>query len=112
MSDDGLDFGLKRGVIDSPKARLESWAMVGSSGCTNGLQLDGVFYSWDAHPRQLANGAVQGRVYAKRRGALGRDIGGFKIGADGTVLKIPRELAGVLPGAERAETDNSQGDQT
>lgn len=53
-------------------------------------------------PRRLQNGALQGRVYAQRPGAMATDIGGFKIDARGRVLQIPRELAGVLPGAEGA----------
>ena len=96
--------------IRSAGQRLEAWAAAGSSGATNVITVAGVSYSWDAHPRRLQNGSVQGRVYAQPRGQLARDIGGFKIDARGHVVHLPRELAGVLPGGENATTN--EGDES
>lgn len=85
-------------TIDTAEKRLQSWAYTCKNGSTNVLSVDGVVYSWDAHPRLLKNGALEGRVYAQHRGEAPRDIGGYKIGADGAVLKLPAALTGVLPG--------------
>jgi hypothetical protein len=85
--------------------RLEAWAHACSNGSSNVLTVAGVCYSWDAHPRKLQNGALQGRVYAQPRGESPRDIGGFKIDARGRVLQVPRELAGVLPGTDASTSD-------
>lgn len=70
------------------------------------ITVDGVSYSWDARPRRLQNGALQGRVYAQPRGQLGGDIGGYKIAADGSVVKIPSAMRSVLPGAAAAASDD------
>ncbi len=94
--------------IRTAAQRLEAWAAAGSSGAVNVITVDGVSYSWDAHPRKLQNGALQGRVYAQRRGETPRDIGGFKIDAHGRVINIPGELAGVLPGTDTASSEDPQ----
>jgi hypothetical protein len=73
------------------------------------ITVAGVTYSWDARPRRLQNGALQGRVYAQARGENARDVGGFKIDAHGHVIHLPAVLAGVLPGAEGA-THDTEGD--
>lgn len=91
--------------IDTAEKRLQAWASVCRSGI-NVLTVDGVCYTWDAHPRRLKNGALEGRVYAQHRGEPPRELGGYKIGADGAVLKLPAALAGVLPG----EPAPSEGD--
>lgn len=83
--------------IDTAEKRLQAWAAVCASAI-NVLTVGDVCYTWDAHPRRLKNGALEGRVYAQHRGEAPRDIGGYKIGADGAVLKLPAALTGVLPG--------------
>lgn len=67
------------------------------SGCDNTFPHNGVLYSFDANPRALQNGALQGRVYRQDPGQPPHDIGGFKINGDGTVAALPDELHGVLP---------------
>lgn len=102
-------FGIVDVPIDTALRRLHSWALAATAG-SNMLRVDDVLYSWDMRPRPLKNGALEGRVYAQRRGGGTRDIGGFKIDAGGAVLKIPAALAGKLPGSADAEasTDEAQ----
>lgn len=94
--------------IDTPERRLEAWALCCKYGATNVLTVEGVSYSWDARPRRLKNGAVEGRVYAQRGGEHQRDIGGYKIAADGAVVRIPAPLRGALPGANQAEESDDR----
>lgn len=104
-----VDFGIRRDApIDTALKRLHSWALAAIAGSINVVRVDDVLYSWDPRPRRLKNGALQGRVYAQGRGELTRDLGGFKIDADGRVVHIPRELAGVLPGTENAIPEEQQ----
>lgn len=95
-------FGLEDKPIDTALRRLHSWALVAIGGSVNLVRVDDVTYWWEAHPRALKNGALQGRVFAQRAGEAPRDIGGFKIDAGGRVLQVPAPLAHVLPGAEHA----------
>ncbi|HEX5077696.1 MAG TPA: hypothetical protein VFV80_01015 [Geminicoccaceae bacterium] len=95
-------FGIEDKPIDTALRRLHSWALVAIGGSVNVVRVDGVTYIWEAQPRALKNGALQGRVYAQAAGESPRDVGGFKIDAGGRVLQIPAPLAGVLPGAEHA----------
>lgn len=95
-------FGLVDAPIDTAHRRLHSWALAATAG-TNMLRIGDTLYSWDARPRAQKNGALIGRVHAKRREQLTRDIGGYKIDAAGQVLQLPAALRGVLPGAEGAE---------
>lgn len=88
-------------AVDTAQLRLETWSALCLRGATNMLTVDGVSYSWEAHPRREANGALVGRMYAQSRGQGCRYLGEFRIGADGQVLQCPAELAGVLPGASR-----------
>lgn len=113
--DDGLTleqhkaaFGLEDKPIDTALRRLHSWALVAIGGSVNLVRVDGVTYTWEARPRTLKNGALQGRVFAQRAGDAPRDIGGFKIDAGGRVLQIPAPLARVLPGAELAAADDGE----
>lgn len=78
-------------------AAWQDYARGHSLGCSNGFRHNGLFYSFDAHPRQLHNGALQGRIFRQARGESPQDIGGFKIGADGSIVALPEELRGVLP---------------
>lgn len=84
-------------------ATLEAWKLhsmsIGAGG-SNCFRHNGVSYAFDAHPRALANGALQGRIYRQERGAHPQDLGGFKIDDHGDVVALPEELRGVLP--ERA----------
>lgn len=108
-------FGIREQPIDTALRRLHAWSLAalgapGALGCVNMIRVDDVLYTWDAHPRRLQNGALQGRVYAKRRGQLDQDIGGFKIDARGRVVQLPAPLREVLPvgleaaaGAEEAQ---------
>jgi hypothetical protein len=83
----------------SAAGTLAAWkdAARSSTGGDNLLRIDGVSYSFDAHPRALGNGALMGRTYRQRRGELSQDIGGFKIEPDGRVSAIPAELRDALP---------------
>lgn len=82
---------------------LTTWAAwlatcADSGGAMNGIRgTDGTWYYLDATPRQLQNGAIVGRVHAKRRGEGMADIGAFKITSDGQVVQIPAEVAALLP---------------
>lgn len=73
--------------------RLRSWT--NATGENTRVAGD-VHFAWDARPRKLANGAVQGRVYMQRRGHVPYDIGGFKLDAQGNVVSLPAEFAAVL----------------
>lgn len=90
-------------------AILEAWktfARANSrSGADNVFAANGHSYSFDARPRALANGALQGRFYRQDRGETVHDIGGFKIDASGAVAAIPDELLGVLPVAAAEAAD-------
>ena len=90
-------------AIDSPARRLQAWADVCTGGAMNVLELDGVRWSWTRDPRLQRNGAALGRVYAIRRGENARGMGGYKIDADGRVLKLPAALRAALPGGMDAE---------
>lgn len=70
-----------------------------TAGADNVFTHDGVSYSFDAKPRKLANGALQGRCYAQRRGQAPVDIGGFKIAADGSVVSLPLPRLSTMPSA-------------
>lgn len=87
--------------------RLETWTEACTGGATNVITVEGVSYSWDAHPRRLQNGALQGRVYAQPRGELARDIGGFKIDAHGRVAQLPEVLRRALPGGLEASEETT-----
>lgn len=89
--------------IDTAEQRLASWSTVAQGGAVNMLRVDGVLWSWDAHPRRQKNGALIGRCYAQRRGESPRDLGAYKIGADGRVLQLVDGLRGVLPGGLEAQ---------
>lgn len=110
LEDDRRTFGIGPKPIDTAARRLEAWAQACAAGATNVITVDGVSYSWDTHPRQLQNGALQGRVYAQPRGAISHDIGGYKIAAGGTVLKVPAALRSTLPGAAAASSSEDQGE--
>ena len=102
-------FGIRALPIDTALRRLHSWALVAIGGSINMVKVAGVLYTWDAHPRRLQNGAVQGRIYAQRRGELPRDIGGFKIDARGRVVQLPAVLREVLPGGLEAAAGDEEG---
>lgn len=88
--------------IDSPARRLEAWSTACLSA-QNVLSVDGITWSWDTRPRLQKNGAAIGRVYLQAPGQFPRDVGAYKIGADGRVLELPAELRAVLPGGLEAE---------
>jgi hypothetical protein len=92
--------------IDTAEKRLQAWAGVCVGGSINLARAGDALYTWDAHPRRLKNGALEGRVYAQRRGEVFRDAGGFKIAGDGTVAKVPAALRAVLPGALEASAED------
>jgi hypothetical protein len=87
--------------------RLQLWAETCTNGSVNVITAAGVVYSWDAHPRRLQNGALQGRVYAQPAGEMPRDVGGFKIDARGRVINLPEVLRSMLPGGLEA-IDNGE----
>ncbi len=72
------------------------------SGAENVFTLDGAAFFFDPAPRELHNGALQGRIYRQGRGQNPVDIGGYKIGADGRVLSLPDELKDHLPASAPA----------
>jgi len=67
------------------------------AGGDNVFVHNGAAYSFDARPRKLENGALQGHIYRQFMGQPPADIGGFKINADGDVVSLPQELHHVLP---------------
>lgn len=97
------DFGIRPRAIRSPADRLAAWSLVG--WCTNAVKVNGTHWSWDTQPRLQKNGAAIGRVYRQPRGELARDVGAYKIGADGRVLALPLALREVLPGGLEAAAD-------
>lgn len=108
MNDDDIlitpeHFGQRAPAIDSPARRLESWSLACTGGAMNTLTLAGVSWSWSTQPRMQKNGAAIGRVHAQRRGEFPRDVGSYKIAADGRVLQLPADLRAVLPGGLEAE---------
>jgi hypothetical protein len=58
---------------------------------------NGSLYCFDANPRPLLNGSLQGRICRQDRSQAAQDIGGFKINGDGSIASLPQELHGVLP---------------
>lgn len=80
---------------------FEAWKLFsaghGIAGGSNCFTHAGASYSFDAHPRELGNGAIQGRIYRQAHGENAVDIGWFKIDAHGDVVAIPDELRDVLP---------------
>lgn len=69
----------------------------------NALRVDGATYYLDPNPRQYGNGVMTGHVHKHVKHQGLRNLGPFKILADGSVVKIPAELATLLPGAAAAE---------
>jgi hypothetical protein len=92
--------------IDSADRRLIAWRLAcnADTGCDNLVSAGDTVYAVDLHPRRQKNGALIGRVHAQRRGEPFRDIGAYKIAANGDVLAIPSEIADVLPGTAGAGT--------
>lgn len=80
------------------QALLAAWyARCGtSSGGDNLIAVNGSTYVI-SHPEKLGNGAIKGRIYrfAGRNGLA--DLGGYHIGADGSVIRLPDELRDTLP---------------
>jgi hypothetical protein len=100
-----LDAVHARSPIDTADRRLAAWrdACNSSTGADNLVRVGAIAYAIDLQPRRQKNGALIGRVYSKAAGEGFRDIGSYKIGADGLVIEIPLAvLAGALPGAEEA----------
>lgn len=88
-------------------AWLEACASTHKGPCaSNALRIEGAVYYLDPHPRRQDNGALVGRIHKHVKHAGARAIGGFKIAPDGTVARIPAELAALLPGAAGAEQDD------
>lgn len=79
----------------SAAATFASWEALCQLGATNMVTLDGTSWSWTANPDRLQNGALRGRVYSHRKGELMRDVGAFKIAADGSVV-APTAFMAVL----------------
>lgn len=82
----------------SARERFAEWLAAAGTpvGGDNLIQIEGVLYAFDRHPREQANGALVGRFY--RHGPKGFvDAGGFKIQPDGYV-HAPAAIAGRLPG--------------
>ena len=71
-------------------------------GGDNLIRVDGILYAIDPHPRELANGALVGRIHRFMGGSF-QDIGGFKIGADGSLTKCPDALRSALNPEARQE---------
>ena len=96
------------------RERLASWLAVcgAPSGGENLLRIGAELYLIDQHPRELGNGALQGRIHA-HNGSGFFDVGGWKINADGTVAICPACLRGHLPGMrrdDRGDTVTTGGD--
>lgn len=77
-------------------ATLRSWELSCGFGASNVLRIGDVTYSWDTKPREQKNGSLVGRVYAQARGELPKDVGSYKILADGSVSEMPAPLVGKL----------------
>lgn len=86
------------------RERLASWLAVCGmpSGGENLLRIGVELYLIDQHPRELANGALQGRVHV-HNGTGFYDIGGYKIAATGEIIACPECLRGQLPATRRDE---------
>lgn len=69
---------------------------------SNALRVEGATYYLDPNPRQYANGVLTGHMHKQVKHQAMRSLGPFKILADGSVAKIPAELAALLPGASTA----------
>lgn len=110
LTDDEAPFPVPAPKPIDAARRLEAWASACTNGSVNVITVGDVSYSWDARPRRLQNGALQGRIYAQERGELARDIGGYKIDARGRVVHLPQVLRQVLPGgAEAIENGENHG---
>lgn len=72
------------------------WTSLAKGGSINSILNRGVSWSWTAKPERQQNGALRGRVYAHPVGEQMRDIGAFKINADGSIAAAPKEFADVL----------------
>lgn len=80
-------------------------------GASNGLRApDGTWYYLEARPREQQNGALVGRVFKHVLGKGMEDAGGFKIAADGQVLKVPAALAPQLNSYRLLEEDDESQD--
>ncbi len=80
---------------------MEACRASNAIGGDNFLKTTAGAFIVDSRPRQLANGAIQGRISAFERGGLW-DCGGFKIAADGVVVQCPERVRPFLPGAQEA----------
>lgn len=68
-----------------------------STGSENCIRQGEYLWSFDAHPRELANGALMGRVQRQRRGESSQDVGGYKIDAAGVLVEAPDGFLGLIP---------------
>lgn len=75
---------------------LRSWELFCAFGASNVLKIGDTTYTWDTRPREQKNGSLVGRVYAQVRGELPKDVGSYKILADGSVSEMPAPLAEKL----------------
>lgn len=89
-------------------ATLKAWKNFARSnsrgGGDNVFRVGSTLYSFDAQPRELQNGALQGRFWAQAAGESPRDLGAYKISGDGSIAFVPDELVDVLPIAEPEAT--------
>jgi len=106
LEDDAPAAAAIAAPIDTAQKRLQAWASVCVGGSVNLVRAGEALYTWDPNPRRLKNGALEGRVYAQRRGEVFRDAGGFKIAGDGAVAKVPAALRSILPGAADAAAED------
>lgn len=83
----------------NPAATLKHWGTLNRLGAMNLLNVGPATYAWDTAPREQKNGAVIGRVYVQRPGEVFRDIGHYKIAADGSVVEVPEVLREFLVAA-------------
>ncbi len=77
-------------------ATLRSWELFCGFGASNVLRIGNTTFTWDTKPREQKNGSMIGRVYAQTPGDVPRDVGGYKILADGSIAEMPAPLAAIL----------------
>lgn len=93
---------------------INAWEAVANDGARNSIRVAGTAWFWTPEPTRLKNGALCGRIHEKQVGEPPRDVGAFKIAADGSIESAPERFLSALSSvgfyqnrvpAERPESD-------